>query len=73
MLIDPVAPLFNITFALSGFIFCSRCGREPEYTSSHPQYTDENYYDLAVAMRQQGWKISDDDPLDVFCPQCAVR
>jgi hypothetical protein len=72
--VDPaVASLFNIAFAFGGFVFCSRCGCEPGHTSTNLKYSEESYHDLAVNLFGQGWRISDTDPLDVFCPQCAAR
>jgi len=69
---DPaVDPYYDVTYILCGFVFCSACRCEVVYTSPHCEYTDEKYYDQAVAMQQQGWTISSDDPLDVVCPACA--
>src|SRR4051794_22930188 len=54
--IDPkVAPYYDVTFILCAMVFCEDCKREIEYTSVNPPYTDENYYDAAVAMQAAGW------------------
>ena|ERR1051326_1985358 len=72
MEIDPlVEPYFDVSFVLGTFVFCARCRCEAVYTSPHPQFTDENYYDQAIAMKEQGWVITESDPLDVLCPKCA--
>jgi hypothetical protein len=71
MSIDPdVEPFFNITFIFGSFVFCERCKREAEYTSDHPKYSDENYYDQAVAMKNAGWKVTSD--VEAYCPECSM-
>ena len=71
--VDPkVAPNYDVTFILGGLVFCEDCKREIEYTSTHPQFTDENYYDAALAMRAAGWVVVP-NTVDAFCSQCAAR
>ena len=71
--VDPeVAPYYDVTFILGAFVFCDDCGQEIEYTSAHSRYTDENYYDAAVAMHAAGWVVAPDS-VDAFCPSCASK
>ncbi len=71
--VDPkVAPYYDVTFILGALVFCDDCKREIEYTSSHPRYTDENYYDAAVAMEAAGWVVIPNS-VDAFCPSCAAK
>jgi hypothetical protein len=71
--VDPkVAPYYNITFILGALVFCGDCKREIEYTSPHPRFTDENYYDAAVAMQAAGWAVVP-DTLNAYCPMCAAK
>jgi hypothetical protein len=71
--VDPrVAPYYNVTFILGALVFCQDCKREVAYSSMHPPYTDENYYDAAVAMHSAGWVVVPDS-VDAFCPACAAE
>ena len=71
--VDPkVAPYYDVTFMLGALVFCDACRRELEYTSSHPRFTDENYYDAAVAMQAAGWAVVPNDVV-ALCPTCAAR
>lgn len=64
-----VEPYYIVTMILCSCVFCDRCQAELAYTSTHPQYCDENYYDQAVAMKQQEWTVTAD--LKAYCPTCA--
>jgi hypothetical protein len=71
--VDPkVAPYYDVTFILGALVFCDDCKREIEYASAHSQFTDENYYDAAVAMHAAGWVVVP-DTVDAFCPACAAK
>jgi len=71
--VDPrVAPYYDVTFILCGCVACRNCGCEPMYASRHKPYTDENYYDQAAAMADQGSAVHREN-LDAFCPACAER
>ena len=71
--VDPkVASYYDVTFILGALVFCDDCKREIEYTSAHPRFTDENYYDAAVAMHATGWVVVPNS-VDVFCPACATE
>jgi hypothetical protein len=67
-----VAPFYDVTFALGALVFRDDCTREIEYTSSHPRYTDESYYDAAVAMEAAGWVVVP-NTVDAFSPSCAAK
>jgi len=70
--VDPkVAPYYEWTFILGSCICCRGCGIEPVYESKHRQFTNENYYDQAVAMRDAGWVVVPSDTYASYCPQCA--
>ena len=71
--VDPkFAPYYDVTFILGAHVFCNDCKRDIEYTSTHPPYTDENYYDAAVAMHAAGWVVVP-NTLDAICPACAAK
>ena len=71
--VDPkIAPYYGVTFILCALVFCDDCIREIEYASAHPQFTDENYYDAAVAMYAAGWVVLP-NTFDAFCPSCAAE
>jgi hypothetical protein len=65
-----IEPFYYVTFILGSLVCCKVCNREPEYSSAHPKYCDENYYDQAVAMKEAGWIVNG---LDALCPECRKR
>lgn len=75
--VDPkIARYYDLTFIYCGFVFCDDCKREIEYTSEHPEHTDESYYDAAVAMHAAGWIASGEahgHGFGAFCPTCAGK
>ena len=74
MKVDPaIRPYYDVSFILCTFVFCERCRREAVYTSPHPPFSDENYYDQAVAMKEQGWVVISGSKFDVLCPDCAKQ
>ena len=71
--VDPkVAPYYDVTFILAALVFCDDCKREIEYESPHPRFSDENYYDAAVAMARAGWVVVP-NTVNAFCPICAAK
>jgi hypothetical protein len=73
VIVDPkIRPFYDVTFDLGALVFCEDCEREIEYSSSHPRFTDENYYDAAIAMNAAGWMVSP-GTIDAFCPTCAAK
>jgi len=69
--IDPdIESFYSVTFVFGSLVFCESCKREPEYSSDHARYTEEDYLDQAMAMRQQQWTV---DGLDPYCPECSQR
>src|SRR5262249_53017341 len=66
-------PLWYVSFILCGMVFCERCSAEAEYTSAHPDFTDESYIDCARAMLKAGWTVVPEDALAVLCPGCSGR
>jgi hypothetical protein len=70
--LDPdIAPFFDVTNVYCGLVFCDACNAEAKYTSQNPMYCDANYYDQALAMKRQGWTVTDD--LRAFCPACSKQ
>ncbi len=65
-----LAPFYEVCFIL-GFGICEDCGREQEFTSTHPQYSDEYWLDEARAMYDAGWIIPHQQV--AYCPECAAR
>jgi hypothetical protein len=65
-----LAPYFEVCFILF-FGICSGCGREQEFTSTHPQFSDAYWLDEARAMYAAGWVVP--EPQEAFCPECAAR
>lgn len=63
-------PFFDYCFIL-GFGICSGCGREQEFSSEHPQFSDGWWLDEAAAMHKAGWLVS--GQLDAWCPECQDR
>jgi hypothetical protein len=71
--VDPeLISYYNVTFILCACVFCEDCKREIKYTSLHPRFTDENYYDAATAMAAEGWVVATDG-VSAFCPACAAK
>lgn len=70
--VDPnVEPYFVVTFILGSCVCCEECNRDAAYTSEHPEYSDENYYDQAIVMHRDGWLLLAED-FRVLCPSCAA-
>jgi hypothetical protein len=65
-----LAPYFEVCFIL-GFGICAGCGREQDFASAHPQFSDAYWLDEAGAMYNAGWIVP--RPLDAYCPECAAR
>ena len=63
---------YYVSFILGSLGFCRDCQREPDYASAYPLYTDENYFDQAIAMKRGRWVVSPSEKLDVLCPECAA-
>jgi hypothetical protein len=73
IIVEPnIAPYYDVTFILGSCVCCHGCGAEPVYESAHRQFTDENYYDQAVAMHLQGWAVVP-RTVHAFCPACVVK
>jgi hypothetical protein len=73
IIVDPkYAYFYDVTFILGALVFCDDCKREISYTSTHPRYTDENYYDAAIAMHAAGWVVVPNS-IDALCPPCAAQ
>ena len=71
--VDPkVAPYYDVTLVLGALVFCGDCNQEIEYTSVHPEFTDGNYYDAAVAMEAASWTVVVES-FDAYCPACTAR
>ena len=71
--VDPkIVPYYDVTFVLGALVFCNDCNREIEYRSEYPEFTDEHYYDAAVAMETAGWIVVVES-FDAYCPACAAR
>lgn len=67
-----VAPYYELTFILGALVFCDDCKLEITYTSAHARYTDQNYYDAAIAMQAAGWVVVPNSVV-TFCPSCAAK
>jgi hypothetical protein len=71
--IDPnVKPFYEVSFILCSLVFCSDCKCEVLFKSSHPQYSDGFYYDQAIAMQREGWKLLPVE-YEVICAKCASK
>ena len=66
-ILPELLPFFDVCLILF-FGICDRCGREQEFESQWPKFTDAYWLDEARALNSAGWKVV--GPLNLICPNC---
>ena len=68
-----VAPLYDVSFILCGFLFCRSCKSGAPEDTGAPPYSDLHYYRVAELAHHQGWIPDPAGDYDVLCPACVAQ